>query len=122
VAVRTEDEALVRHEQTKQKIEAEIQDAETSVENLKTDLAQAKKDLDDQTAKVDKAKKEFNKAAKVVDQALKDIATKACETPAMEFHRDAHSFTFRMLRSRSSVWSVRPSTDVVGWTKLGSLC
>lgn len=74
--IRTEDEALVRHEQTKQQIEAEIQEAETNIEELKEDLAKANEGLENRTTDVEKAKKTFNKAAKGVDQVLKDIVTK----------------------------------------------
>lgn len=74
--IRTEDEALVRHEQTKQQIEAEIQDAEASIEEFKEDLAKANEDLESRTTGVEQAKKAFNKASKAVDQVLKDIATK----------------------------------------------
>lgn len=79
--IRAEDEALVRHEQIKQQIEAEIRDAEASVEELKEDLTKANEDLENHTAQVDQAKRAFNKAAKAVDQVLKDIATKVCEMP-----------------------------------------
>jgi structural maintenance of chromosome 1 len=74
--IRTEDEALVRHEQTKQQIEAEIQEAETNIEELKEDLAKANEGLENRTAEVEQAKKTFNKATKGVDQVLKDIVTK----------------------------------------------
>lgn len=74
--IRTEDEALVRHEQTKQRIEAEIQEAETNIEELKEDLAKANEDLENRTTEVEQAKKTFNKATKGVDQVLKDIVTK----------------------------------------------
>lgn len=77
--IRTEDEALVRHEQTKLQIEAGIQDAEASIEELREDLAKANEDLENRTTEVEQAKKAFNKAAKAVDQVLKDIATKVCK-------------------------------------------
>jgi len=111
--IRGEDEALVRHEQTKQQIEAEIQDAEASVQGLKAALANANADLENHTTNVDQAKRAYNKAAKAVDQVLKDIATKACEIPVGVFNGNAHSSS-RTVKSRSSVWSVRPSTGVAG--------
>ena len=74
--IRTEDEALVRHEQTKQQIEAEIQESETNIEELKEDLAKANEDLENLTTEVEQAKKTFNKTTKGVDQVLKDIVTK----------------------------------------------
>ena len=92
----------------------EIQDAEASVEELKEDLAKANEDLENHSTKVDQAKRAYNKAAKAVDQVLKDIATKACEIPVGVFNGDAHCSTFRTAKSRSSVWSVRPSTGVAG--------
>ena len=83
--IRTEDEALVRHEQTKQQIEAEIRDAEASIEESKDDLTKANEDLESRTTEVEQAKKAFNKASKAVDQVLKDIATKVCEWPLTYF-------------------------------------
>jgi len=77
--IRTEDEALVRHEQTKLQIEAEIRDAEASIEELREDLAKANEDLENRTTEVEQAKRAFNKATKAVDQVLKDIATKVCD-------------------------------------------
>jgi len=77
--MQAEDEALVRHEQTKQQVEAEIRDAEADIEELKEDLAKANEDLENRTTQVEQAKKAFNKAAKAVDQVLKDIVTKVCE-------------------------------------------
>ncbi|KAF9652766.1 hypothetical protein BDM02DRAFT_2623366 [Thelephora ganbajun] len=74
--IRTEDKALVLHEQTKQQIEEEIRDAEASIEELKEDLAKANEDLENRTTQVEQAKRAFNKATKAVDQVLKDIATK----------------------------------------------
>ena len=115
--IRTEDEALVRHEQTKQQIEAEIQDAEANIEELKNDLAKANEDLESRTTEVEQAKKVFNKAAKAVDQVLKDIATKVCEIVVGAFQKHAHCRQFRTVESRSSVWSVLPSTGAVGWMK-----
>ena len=115
--IRTEDEVLVRHEQTKQQIEMEIRDAEASVEELKEDLAKANDDLENRTTNVEQAKRAFNKAAKAVDQVLKDIATKVCETTVDASHKHAHYSPFRTVKSRSSVWSVRLSTGVAGWTK-----
>jgi structural maintenance of chromosome 1 len=76
----TEEEALVRHEQMKRQIEAEIRDTEASIEELKEDLAKANEDLDNRTSQVEQAKRVFNKAAKAVDQVLKDIATKVRQT------------------------------------------
>ena len=112
--IQGEDEALVRHERTKQQIEVEIQDAEASVEELKEDLTKANEDLENHTSKVDQAKRAFNKAAKAVDQVLKDIATKACEIPVGVFNGDTHRSTSRTVKSRSLVWSVQPSTGVAG--------
>lgn len=120
--IRTEDEALVRHEQTKQQIEAEIQDAEASIEELKEDLAKANEDLESHTTQVEQAKRAFNKAAKAVDQALKDIATKVCEIVVGTFHRYAHRSPFRTVKSRRSAWSVHLSTGVAGWMRSISLC
>lgn len=88
--IRTEDEALLRHEQTKQQTEAEIRDAEASIEELKEDLAKANEDLETHTTRVEQAKKAFNKAAKAVDQVLKDIAAKVCGMDVGAFHRWAH--------------------------------
>lgn len=120
--VQTESAALDRHEQTKQKIETDIHNAEAAVEGLKGDLANANADLNERTTEVDEAKKAFNTAAKVVDKALKRIATKACEIPVGDFHKNAHRSVLRMVKSRSSVWSVLPSIGVAGWTKSGFLC
>lgn len=116
--IRTEDEALVRHEQTKQQIEAEIQDAEASIEEFKEDLAKANEDLESRTTGVEQAKKAFNKASKAVDQVLKDIATKVCGMVVDVFHGHAHCSASRTVKSRSLVWNVRPSTGVAGWTRL----
>lgn len=77
---KTEEEALVRHEKTKEQIEAEIRDTEASIKELKDDLANANEDLENRTAQVEQAKKVFNKASKAVDQVLKDIATKVHQT------------------------------------------
>lgn len=77
--IQTEDEALVRHEQIKQQVEAEIRDTEASIEELNEDLAKANEDLEGRTAQVEQAKKAFNKSAKSVDQGLKDIASKVCK-------------------------------------------
>lgn len=77
--IKTEGEALVRHEQTKQQIEAEIYDAEASIKELEGDLAEVNRDLENRTTQVEQAKKVFNKAAKAVDHVLKDITTKARE-------------------------------------------
>jgi predicted nucleic acid-binding Zn-ribbon protein len=112
--IRTEDEALVRHEQTKQQTEAEISDAEATIEELKEDLATANEDLENRTTQVEQAKKAFNKTTKAADQVLKDIAAKVCEAVEM-FRRDAHCSPFRTVKSRSSGWSVRQSTGVAGW-------
>jgi structural maintenance of chromosome 1 len=76
-AIRTEDDALVRHGGTKQQIEAEIRDAEISIGELNGVLATANEDLENRTTQVEQAKKVYNKAVKAVDQVLKDIATKA---------------------------------------------
>ena len=120
--IRTEDEALVRHEQTKLQIEAEIGDAEASIEELKEDLAKANEDLENRTTEVEQAKKAFNKATKAVDQVLKDIATKVCETVTGAFHRHAQYLRFRMVKSKSSVWSVHLSIGVVGWMRSRFRC
>lgn len=96
--IRTEDEALARHEQIKQRIEGEIRDAEVSVEELKEDLAKANEDLESHTAQVEQAKKSFNKATKAVDQVLKDIATKVYEMDVGTSHRHTHCFLFRTAR------------------------
>jgi structural maintenance of chromosome 1 len=101
--IRTEGEALVRHEQTKQQIEAEIRDAEASIEESKEDLAKANEDLESRTTEVERAKKGFNKASKAVDQVLKDIATKVCEMTVDAFHEHTHYSPFRTVKSRSSV-------------------
>ena len=101
--IQTEGETLVRHEQTKQEIEAEIQGAEANIEELKEELAKANEDLENRTTQVEQTKKVFNKAAKAVDQVLKDIATKARGRAAYVFHRHAYHPSFRMARSRSSV-------------------
>ena len=77
--IRTEDEALARHEQIKHHVEGEIQDAEANLEELKEDLAKANEDLEGRTTQVEQAKKAANKAAKAVDQVFKYIATKVCE-------------------------------------------
>lgn len=116
-AIQTEGTTLVRHEQTKQQIEAEILDAEASITQLKEDLAKANEDLENRTTQVEQAKKVFNKAAKAVDQVLKGIATKARERVFYAFRKHAHNYSFRMAKSRSSVWNVRLSTGVVEWMK-----
>lgn len=90
--IQTEDKTLVRHEQTKEQIEAEIRDAETSIEELKEDLAKANEGLENRTTQVEQAKKVFNKATRAVDQVLKDIATKARERIIDTFHRHSLSF------------------------------
>jgi structural maintenance of chromosome 1 len=77
--IRTEGEALVRHEQTKQQIETEIHGAEASIEGLKKDLAKANEELENRSTQVEQAKKVHNKAVKAVDQVLKDISTKVCK-------------------------------------------
>ena len=100
--IRTEDEALVRHEQTKQQVEAESRDAETKIDEVKEDLAKANEDLESRTAQVEQAKKAFNKAAKAVDQALKDITTMVREVVVGAFHRHAHCSRFRMVKLRRS--------------------
>jgi len=115
--IRTEDEALVRHEQTKQQIEAEIQDAEASIEEFKEDLAKANEDLEARTTGVEQAKKAFNKASKAVDQVLKDIATKVCGMVVGVFNGHTHCSASRTVKSRSLVWNVRPFTGVAGWTR-----
>lgn len=103
--IRTEGETLVRHEQTKQQIEAEIQGTEANIEELKDDLTKTNEDLENRTTRVEQAKKVFNKAAKAVDQVLKDIATKARGRAVYVFHRHRHAYDslFRMVRSRNSV-------------------
>ena len=100
--IRTEDEALVRHEQTKQQVEAESRDAETTIDEVKEDLAKANEDLESRTAQVEQAKKAFNKAAKAVDQALKDITTMVREVVVGAFHRHAHRSRFRTVKLRRS--------------------
>jgi structural maintenance of chromosome 1 len=101
--IQTEGGTLVRYEQTKQQIEAEIQGAEASIEELKDDLTKANEDLENRTTQVEQAKKVFNKAAKAVDQVLKDIATKARGRAVYTFQRHVYNSLFRMVRSRSSV-------------------
>lgn len=103
IAIRTEDEAFVRHAQTKQQIEVEIQGTEANIEELKGDLGKANEDLENRTTQVEQAKKVFNKAAKAVDQVLKHIATKARERAVDMFRRHAHHSPSRMAKLRSSV-------------------
>lgn len=88
--IKTEDETLVRHEETKQQIEVEIRGAEASIEEFTRNLAKTNEDLEDQTTRVEQAKKVFNKATKAVDQVLKDIATKARERVVGAFHKHAY--------------------------------
>jgi hypothetical protein len=109
------------HEEMKQQIQSDIDDAEASIDDVKAELVQLTEEWDEKTAIVERAKKASAKASKAVDQVLKDISSRVRDMLKLVCAIRTYKMLHRTTRLKSLGWSDRQRTGGAGWRRSSCL-